>query len=134
MKNNDLKKACCSYDLKEIFTPFFSDFMEHHEEFWVMYLNNASKCIGVSKISQGGIDKTIVDIRIILQGAIKCNATSLVLCHNHPSNSVDPSRDDDFMTKKISEACRILDINMLDHIILANDKYYSFADEGRLNF
>lgn len=104
----------------------------NHEEFWVLYLNNANLIIKTAQISKGGITSTEVDTRIVMQEAVVQKATQLILCHNHPSGSVRPSRADINLTEKISKAAKIMDIALVDHIIIHREKYYSFAEEGRI--
>ena len=104
----------------------------NHEEFWVLYLNNANLILKTAQISKGGITSTEVDTRIVMQEAVVQKATQLILCHNHPSGSVRPSRADINLTEKISKAAKIMDIALVDHIIIHRGKYYSFAEEGRI--
>ena len=104
----------------------------NHEEFWVLYLNNANLILKTAQISKGGITSTEVDTRIVMQEAVVQKATQLILCHNHPSGSVRPSRTDINLTEKISKAAKIMDIALVDHIIIHREKYYSFAEEGRI--
>ena len=101
-----------------------------HEVFAVLYLNRANKINHFQIISEGGITGTVADPRIILRKALEEDAVNLILCHNHPSGSLKPSRADEQLTTKIKEAARFLDITVLDHIIVSDDGYYSFADEG----
>lgn len=103
-----------------------------HEVFAVAFLNRANKINHLEIVSQGGITGTVADPRIILKKALQHNAVSIVLCHNHPSGSLKPSRADESLTKKIKEAASLLDITILDHIIVSEEGYYSFADEGIL--
>ena len=104
----------------------------NHEVFAVLFLNRANKINHFEIISEGGITGTVADPRIILKKALEENAVSLILCHNHPSGSLKPSRADEELTQKIKEAARYLDITVLDHIIVSDSGYYSFADEGVL--
>ncbi|TAH02957.1 MAG: JAB domain-containing protein [Sphingobacteriales bacterium] len=101
-----------------------------HEVFGVIFLNRANKINQFEIISQGGITGTVADPRVILKKALEAEAVSMVLCHNHPSGSLKPSRADEELTHKIKEAARFLDIAVIDHIIVSNEGYYSFADEG----
>lgn len=126
----ELESIKSSTSVAEEFYPIMSDLT--HEEFWVLLLNKANKQIGKYKISSGGISSTIVDSRIILKYAIENLASNVVLVHNHPSGSLSPSRDDIELTKKIIIGCKALDIIVLDHIIIGQNKYYSFSDEGLL--
>ncbi len=103
-----------------------------HEVFAVLFLNRANKINHFEIISEGGITGTVADPRIILKKALEENAVSLVLCHNHPSGSLKPSRQDEDLTKKIKEAAKYFDITIMDHLIVSDDGYYSFADEGIL--
>ena len=103
-----------------------------HEEFWILYLNNANKIERQEQLSKGGITATLVDIRLIYKTAISYGATNIILCHNHPSGNLQPSKADDQLTKKIVKAGLVLDIRVLDHIIISENSFYSFADEDRL--
>lgn len=103
-----------------------------HEEFWVLFLNRSNSVIKTECISRGGISGTVVDIRLVLKPAIECLASSLVLAHNHPSGNLKPSGEDISLTKKIREAAKFLDISLQDHIIVGDQAYFSFADEGIL--
>lgn len=103
-----------------------------HEIFGVMFLNNANKVKAFSVISEGGITGTTVDVRLILRKALETEATKLILGHNHPSGNMQPSNADELLTKKIRDAARQLDIEVLDHLILTQQGYFSFANEGML--
>ena len=103
-----------------------------HEVFAVLYLNRANKVNHYEIVSEGGITGTIADPRIILRKALEHDAVNIILCHNHPSGSLKPSRADEQLTTKIKEAARFLDIAVIDHLIVSEDGYYSFADEGIL--
>jgi len=103
-----------------------------HEVFAVLFLNQANKINHFEIISEGGITSTIADPRIILRKALEEDAVNIILCHNHPSGSLKPSRSDEHLTTKIKEAARLLDICVIDHIIVSEKGYYSFADEGIL--
>jgi DNA repair protein RadC len=103
-----------------------------HEVFAVLFLNRANKINHFEIVSEGGITGTVADPRIILRKALEEDAVNIILCHNHPSGSLKPSRADEQLTAKIKEAARFLDITVLDHIIVSEDGYYSFADEGLL--
>ena len=104
----------------------------NHEVFAVVFLNQANKINHFQIISNGGITGTVADPRVILKRALEENATSLVLCHNHPSGSLKPSKADEQLTLKIKEAAGFLDIKVVDHLIVSDEGYYSFADEGIL--
>lgn len=102
------------------------------EEFWVLYLNQANLVIHKEKISKGGISQTAVDIRVILKIALEEMATGIILAHNHPSGNLRPSKSDYMITEKIKKAAEVLDLNVLDHLIVTQKSYFSFADEGEL--
>lgn len=102
------------------------------EEFWVMYLNRANKIISANKISQGGITGTVADTRLIFKNALDHFACSIILCHNHPSGNLSPSEEDKSLTRKVKQAGQLLDIGTLDHLIISDTGYFSFADEGLL--
>ena len=102
----------------------------NHEEFWVMYLSQAGKLIAESKIGQGGLTATSVDVRIIVREALFNNATAMILSHNHPSGNLKPSQQDITLTKSITDAARLFNIVVHDHIIVSDGGYYSFRDEG----
>lgn len=103
-----------------------------HEEFWVIYLNNANLILKAVQISKGGITSTEVDTRIVMQEAVVLKATQIILCHNHPSGSVKPSHADILLTEKIRKAAELLDISLIDHVVIHRERYYSFAEEGRI--
>ncbi|GAB3024963.1 DNA repair protein RadC [Niabella terrae] len=108
----------------------FKDY--HHEVFGVVYLNRGARMLGYDLVSEGGITGTVADPRIILKKALEKNAVSIVLFHNHPSGSLEPSMADVYLTDKIKAAGLLLDIKVLDHIIVSREGYYSFADHDRL--
>ena len=103
-----------------------------HEEFWILYLNNSNKIIHKSQLSKGGITGTLVDVRLVLKNALENGATSLILCHNHPSGTLIPSQADKDLTQKLKQASESLDIKVLDHLIITEQAYFSFADENLL--
>ena len=105
-----------------------------YEELWIALTNRSSKVIGKLKISQGGTSETSADLRLILKAAINGLATGIILCHNHPSGSIHPSLPDDKLTNQLEKAAKLLEIQLIDHIILADDSYYSYADEGKLGY
>lgn len=119
-----------SSDVYQYFQPLLCDV--NHEEFWVIYLNQSNKIIHRRQISKGGISETAVDIRLILKEAIEHFASGLILCHNHPSGNNTPSNADDIFTKKMKEAACLMDIRVLDHLIVCEDCYFSYADEGKM--
>jgi DNA repair protein RadC len=119
-----------SNDIAAYLQTTFKDYQ--YEIFAVIFLNRANKINHFEIISKGGITGTVADPRIILKKALEEDATSIVLCHNHPSGSLHPSKADEELTNKIKEAARYFDIRVLDHIIVSEEGYYSFADEGNL--
>ncbi|MCH4148185.1 MAG: DNA repair protein RadC [Prevotella sp.] len=102
------------------------------EESWILLMNQAYKLIKAEKISHGGISETAVDVRVIMKEALLCNATILVLCHNHPSGNAVPSTMDDTLTQRVKRASEIMRIYFLDHVIITDGKYYSYREKGRL--
>jgi len=102
------------------------------EEAWVVLLNNSFRLIKKVRVSQGGLTETLVDVRRVIREAILVNATAIVLCHNHPSGNRRPSKADDSLTKQLNEACRTMRIKLVDHLIIVEGGYFSYADEGKL--
>lgn len=132
-KESDIKiksKITGSKDVADYFQPMLGDL--NHEEFWIMLLDRGNKIKESFRISQGGITGTVIDVRIILRTALEKQACSIILCHNHPSGTLQASDADLKITRKIIDAGKIMEIPVLDHVIIGNDKYYSFADEGIL--
>ena len=129
---SDLMKISKSNDCFLLLLDLWSDKMEYVEEFYVLLLNKANKVLGISKISEGGISGTLVDPKRIFQVALKANASSIILGHNHPSGNIQPSDADRKITKKIKDAGILLDIDVLDHLIVSANQYYSFADDGQI--
>jgi DNA repair protein RadC len=117
-----------SAEVFNLMHPVLSDLS--HEEFWVLILNRSNRVIEKRRISQGGITGTVTDIRMILKMAIENLATSLILCHNHPSGNLQPSDADISITRRLKESASLMDITLLDHIIVAGKNYFSFADEN----
>jgi DNA repair protein RadC len=117
-----------SQDVYSLFQPVLCDLA--HEEFWVLLLNRANRVIDYKRISQGGISGTVIDVRIILKNALDRLASAIILCHNHPSGNLKPSEADRKITSKIRDSCRTMDLQLLDHLIVADNSYFSFADEG----
>jgi DNA repair protein RadC len=124
------KKINSSNDAFELMHSMVSDCF--YEEFWIIMLNKANKVIKYKSISEGGLTATIADPKKIFKLALENNATSLILCHNHPSGNLKPSEADIKITKQLKEAGLLLEISVIDHIIIGDDSYYSFADEGIL--
>jgi len=112
----------------DLFHPLLGDL--EHEEFWLLMLNRANRVLGRYKVSQGGLAGTVIDTRIILKKALDNLATSIIVCHNHPSGNNQPSDADVKITEKLKKASEMLEIKLLDHVIIADKSYFSFADEG----
>ncbi|CAG0909622.1 unnamed protein product [Cyprideis torosa] len=119
-----------SKDAYQYLLPYLSDL--RREEFWVLYLNRANKVLSKEQISRGGITQTSVDARIIFRMAIERGAVAFIVAHNHPSGNVKPSEADKQLTQKIKEGAKLLDLSLLDHLIIAANTYFSFADEHLL--
>lgn len=116
-----------SRDAYEILQPIIGDL--EHEEFWILYLNNSNKVLHKAQLSKGGITGTLVDVRIIMRQALELGAIALILAHNHPSGTLKPSNADKQITQKIKSAGEALDIMVLDHLIITQKDYFSFADD-----
>lgn len=126
-------KISHSKDLEEFIRTIFPvELIRHREYAYAIFLNRANNIIGYFMISAGGISGTIIDTRIVFQAALLSNSNSIVLFHNHPSSNLTPSKADKLITKKIAAAGKILEIPLLDHIIITEDDYYSFVDNGEL--
>lgn len=127
----DRPQITASRDVYEYAAPWMQDLP--HEEFYVILLNRANKVIGHRQISSGGVSGTVVDVKLIFKEALQALASGIVALHNHPSGNLKPSEADIKLTRKIKDAAKLLDIQLLDHLIISGDKgYYSFADEGML--
>ena len=124
----ELKKITSSKAVFEIMQPIIGELP--HEEFWILFLNNSNKVIYKTQLSKGGITGTVVDIRLVFKMALEQNATSIILTHNHPSGKLQASDADIQITKKLKLAGQQLDIAILDHIIITENGFYSFQDEG----
>ncbi len=122
------EKISGSRDVFEYFQNNLAD--NQYEEFWVLFLNRANKIIKKNIISQGGIAGTVADPKKIFKAALENNASSMILCHNHPSGNIKPSEADIKLTRKLKDAGTLMDISVLDHIIIGDNAYFSFADEG----
>lgn len=120
-----------STDAANFFHPILGDL--YHEEFWIMLLNRGNKILDTFMISQGGLSGTVIDVRLIMKRALEKLASAIILCHNHPSGTLQASDADITITSKIKDAAQIMDITLLDHIIICQNTHLSFADEGLLN-
>jgi len=124
------KQITTSRDVFDFFHPFIGDLS--HEEFWVLFLSHSNRILAWKQISRGGIAGTVIDVRLILKEALENTSSSLIICHNHPSGTLQPSEADKEITKRIARAGEIMDIRLLDHIIIGDGSYFSFADENLL--
>lgn len=122
-----LEKITSSRSVFDLMQPILGELP--HEEFWIIYLNNSNKVIHKNQLSKGGITGTLVDVRLVLKNALEVGATALILCHNHPSGTLKPSQADKDITQKLKSAAQSLDIKVLDHLIVTEKAYFSFADE-----
>lgn len=121
-----------SADASKFIRNFYLDDIEVFESFFILLLDRANNTIGYAKISQGGISGTLVDVRLIAKYAVDALASSVILAHNHPSGNLLPSSQDIELTRRVKEGLALLAVNVIEHIILTKDSYYSFADEGRI--
>jgi DNA repair protein RadC len=126
-----ITKILCSRDAYNYFEPFMEDY--RHEEFWILLLNRNNIVLGKKRVSVGGVAGTVVDPKVIFKLALDQLASSIILCHNHPSGNLQPSQQDINITKKLREGARFLDIIISDHIIIGNKAYFSFADKGLIS-
>ena len=122
------KKISSSASVFELMQPIIGELS--HEEFWIIYTNNSNKVIQKQLLSKGGITGTLVDVRLVLKNALELSATGLILAHNHPSGALNPSEADKQITQKLKTAAQSLDIKVLDHVIVTEKAYFSFADEN----
>lgn len=133
LKTRDLIKLKSSKDTANAFRTIFDPNTFHwREELFLLCLNNDLRILGFYKLSSGGMSATCADVRIIFTVALKLGSSRIAIAHNHPSGSLRPSAADIELTKRVYEAAKIIDIQLIDHIILSDDAYYSFADEGDL--
>ena len=123
-------KITSSSSVFELMQPVIGELQ--HEEFWIIYVNNSNKVIQKNQLSKGGITGTLVDVRLVLKNALEVGATGLILAHNHPSGTLKPSEADKQITQKLKAAAQSLDIKVLDHLIITEKAYFSFADENIL--
>ena len=124
----EIKKITSSRDAYHILYPYLSDL--NHEETWALLMNRSNQVISKMLVSKGGISSTVVDVRLILREALNVYASAIILGHNHPTNNLMPSEQDLRITTKLKDAAKLMDINLLDHLIICGEKYYSFADEN----
>ena len=129
-KAEERKKLNCAVAIYELMHPHMQDL--DTEEAWVLLMNQSYKLIKAERISHGGITETAVDVRIIMKEALMNNATTIALCHNHPSGNIKPSADDDRLTERVRKACDTMSIHFLDHVIVTDGLYYSYHEAGRM--
>ena len=125
-----ITKIASSASVFELLQPIMGEL--EHEEFWIVYLNNANNVVQTAQLSKGGITGTLVDVRLVMRQALELGAVALILAHNHPSGTLKPSSADRQITQKLKTAAEALDIKVLDHLIITQKEYFSFADEGIL--
>jgi DNA repair protein RadC len=125
-------KITSSESAEKFIRQFYGDDLEIFESFFILLLNRANETIGYAKISQGGIVGTVVDKKILLKYVVESLASGIILAHNHPSGNTNPSQADLNITKDLQQLCRLVDSEVLDHVILTADSFYSFADNGKL--
>jgi len=125
-----VKDSRTTYEL--LLKCFDTDTIELRENFKALLLNHGNRVLGVMNVSEGGISCTTVDVRLIMQSVILSTATKIIIAHNHPSGRLQPSAEDSFITSRVKKACELLEIELLDHIIITSESYYSFADEGKI--
>lgn len=123
-------RISCSRDAFNVIAALLSDL--HHEEFWLLLLNRANEVFARERLSSGGTSGTVVDLKLVLKTALEARASGFIAVHNHPSGNLEPSRADIELTEKLKQGGRILDLPMLDHLIVSERGYYSFADEGMI--
>jgi len=123
-------KIVSSKNVANLMQPIIGDL--DHEEFWVLFLSNSNKVLAKSQVSKGGLTATVVDIRLLFKRALELVSVAIIVCHNHPSGKLQPSVADKNLTEKMKQAGNTLDIKLLDHLIITEKAYFSFADEGLL--
>jgi DNA repair protein RadC len=132
VKNSEREQVSSSQKSYEILRPFYEDLIDYKEFSYMILLNRSNRVLGVHKLSEGGMCGTIVDLKIVFQVALLAGASAIILSHNHPSGNLSASEQDKILTKKITEAGKLLEILVLDHLILTSEGYYSFADNGQI--
>ena len=130
IKQAERKQVISSETVCEILRPLIGDI--EREEFWVVYLNQSNRIIRKERLSSGGLTGTLVDVRLIMKWALLCNATGMVIAHNHPSGNENPSGEDNRITEQVKKAADTLNIRLLDHVIITSNTYYSYVDNGML--
>lgn len=131
-KKSELFQVTCSFDAFNILRSNWANDIEHKERMYIILLNRNNKVLGINNLFVGGLASCPCDIKVVMQTCLISNASAFMLSHNHPSGNLQPSKGDIEMTQKLKAAAATLDIIMLDHIIITDENYYSFADSGRL--
>lgn len=129
-RSDDSPQMTNASQVYEYMRPLMQDLP--HEEFWAILLNNSSRIIKRTRISSGGLTATAVDVRMVLKEALIADATCIIVCHNHPSGQLRPSRDDQMLTDRLHTALNQINIKLLDHVIITDGTYYSFAEDGKI--
>lgn len=132
VKFKEMKKIVSAKDAVEVFRNIWSDCIELREEFYILLLNRANRVLGWYRLSEGGTTGTVADSKLLFSIVLKCNACGIILAHNHPSGNTQPSDADIKLTRQFVAGGKILEINILDHLILTAETYLSFADDGLL--
>ena len=136
MKKNqdpyDSFKAITSKDSYKAMKLIIGEQIDVTETVIAVFMNTKNESIGWFRVSSGGVSSCIVDMKVVLSAALNCLASTIIICHNHPSGGLKPSSSDDILTKRLNDACKLLDIALLDHLIITENSYYSYADEGKL--
>lgn len=131
IKSSEREKVLSSENAYKILLSVFDqETVQHKESMKVLLLNRANKVLGVCSISEGGINETSADVRIIMQAAILGSASAIILVHNHPSGELRPSKEDDGLTQRVKEVAKLMGIQLYDHLIITDESYYSYGDEG----
>jgi len=131
VKASERIKVRASSEAHVVFRQYWNmDKIDLLEDFKVLFLNRNNRVLGIFNLSSGGVSGTVVDVKLIFSAALKVNASSIIVCHNHPSGNLRPSRSDIDITKKVKQAGSILDIALIDHLIITSENYYSMADAG----
>lgn len=130
IKQAERQQVISSETACNILRPLIGDI--EREEFWAIYLNQSNKVIHKERLSAGGLTGTLVDVRLIMKGALLCNATGIIVSHNHPSGNEKPSKEDHLITEQIKKAADTLNIRLIDHVIITSNTYYSYVDNGML--
>ncbi len=128
--NGKIRRITSSHSAFQLLCPILGELP--HEEFWVAYLNNSNRLVHLEQLSKGGITGTVVDVRLVMKNALEYGAVALLLAHNHPSGTLEPSKADKEITQKLKGASDAMDIKILDHLIIAGQQYFSFADNQLL--